>query len=342
MRSATRGGCLGSWAGLSLPSVCLSALVVWGLIPSAASSDVADPAPTRVFLWEVTPPSSAPAAADPSPEETEGSAGTLYILGATHVGRSAIEGFDPVIESAFERSEALAVEADLVATEDPGFQRFLMDVGQIQDGSKLEQWISPEVRQSLERALTERGMRSDAFEHFEPWLVALMLSGDALSRFGYLPTYGMGRYFVERGRSRPIVELEGARPQIEALDRMEPDVQQVMLQEALDGLWNLDARLQQIAALWSAGDAEGLEALLFHASATSPQRERFFEQMYFDRNRGMADRLEDPLRHGQVWFAIVGAGHVVGDQGLPALLAHRGYRVRQLVGTSGVAAQRAP
>jgi len=319
------------WRGIAL---CLCMLLV-PASPSPADPHrpggrpaVASRKPhARILLWEVSGP------ANPS--------GKVYLLGAAHVGQAPIRDFDPVIETAFARSQVLALEADLNAAAKPEFQAFIRERGELQAGTRIEDLLPVEVHGALRRALSERRLEPEAFEHFEPWLVSLMLSAEVLARFGYDARHGMGRYFLERGAAKQVVELEGARPEIELLDRLDPELQAQMLEDTLSQLDGLDLRVARMLQLWDAGDAAGLEALLFGESSAAGGRERFREQLYYRRNRSMARRLEEPLRTGQTWFGVVGAGHVVGARGIPALLAARGYRVRQLEASApGVPARR--
>ena len=48
------------------------------------------------------------------------------------------------------------------------------------------------------------------------------------------------------------------------------------------------------------------------------------------RNPGMAAGIAALHESGQKVFAAVGSLHMIGPSGLPALMAHRGYRVEQI------------
>ena len=45
-----------------------------------------------------------------------------------------------------------------------------------------------------------------------------------------------------------------------------------------------------------------------------------------ERNQNMAEHIDELLREARTWF-VVGAGHMVGEQGIPTLLAGRGHRI---------------
>jgi uncharacterized protein YbaP (TraB family) len=43
----------------------------------------------------------------------------------------------------------------------------------------------------------------------------------------------------------------------------------------------------------------------------------------------MADKIDRYLTQNSVYFVVVGAGHLIGDQGIVKLLEKRGYKVTQ-------------
>jgi uncharacterized protein len=276
--------------------------------------------PRHVFLWEVA---------------TSGETSSrLYLLGAMHVGREQILSLDPVIEDAFARSDVLAVEAHVPRSDERAFQQFMLARGTLDDGSTLRERIPEPLHAALQRAVTAQKHVSSTYEPLEPWLVALMLSADDHARAGYRVEFGMESYFLGRvGAHRRIEELEGALRQIEVLDALPRAVQNAMLAETLQRLGRSETRAREIEAIWEAGDAERLAAFLFDRRSGAAQL-RLLEHVYFARNRAMAARLEAALRGPGVWFAIVGAGHLVGERGIPALLARAGHRVRQLEASS--------
>ena len=56
----------------------------------------------------------------------------------------------------------------------------------------------------------------------------------------------------------------------------------------------------------------------------------------------MAQRLDELLKEERVWFVVLGAGHMVGDEGIPALLAGRGHRVSRVAKSAVPVAPDAP
>ena len=59
----------------------------------------------------------------------------------------------------------------------------------------------------------------------------------------------------------------------------------------------------------------------------NPQFAPLYEKVFYERNETMSDLLEDLARDGKTRLVVIGAGHMVGPRGIPALLASRGFRV---------------
>ena len=54
------------------------------------------------------------------------------------------------------------------------------------------------------------------------------------------------------------------------------------------------------------------------------------QALQIGRNLGWDTRIEQMLADGEAPFVAVGAAHMFGGQGLPALLAAHGYTVRRV------------
>jgi uncharacterized protein YbaP (TraB family) len=80
---------------------------------------------------------------------------------------------------------------------------------------------------------------------------------------------------------------------------------------------------------WEAGNPDAMADIVFER-ADDPAFRPLYERVLYQRNRAMAERLTVMADQPDIHFVVVGAAHLVGDQGLPALLAKRGFEVRQL------------
>ena len=78
---------------------------------------------------------------------------------------------------------------------------------------------------------------------------------------------------------------------------------------------------------WRRGDAESLARLTRTSFRDLPAAG---ERLISARNRNWIPKLERFIHSGQIYFVVVGAGHMGGPEGVIALLKARGYRIEEL------------
>jgi hypothetical protein len=267
-----------------------------------ATAEAPAPAPVeRAFLWEV--------------KGAQDQGGTVYVVGSIHLGRPGELSFPASMEAAFARSDALVVEVDVGAVDAMGLQRFILEQGMLPPNQRLSERL---------------GLPLAGLERMRPWVVAVTLSVMELQRAGYQAGLGVDRVFLDRARgAKEIIELETAEGQLRMLAGLPEPLQDTMLRDQLSRSEQLTQGLEQIISAWKAGDAEGMAALVFR-DEEDPSLRPVYEKLFYERNARMAQALGGMLAQPRTWFVVVGAGHVVGPQGVVALLEKQGHRVRQL------------
>ena len=298
-----------------LLSLVFAALLGLGCATAPSPAPTAAEAPVdRAFLWEV--------------KSDQG--GTAYVVGSIHLGRPGELSFPASMEEAFARSDALVVEVDVGVVDQKALQRFILEQGLLPPDQRLSERLDPETAKLLGLAAERAGLPLAGLERMRPWVVAVTLSVMELQRSGYQTGLGVDRMFLDRARgTKQIVELESAEAQLRMLASLPEPLQDAMLRDQLSRSEHFTQGLEQITEAWKAGDAERMEALVFRDQA-SPEFRPVYEKLFYERNARMAEALGKLLAQPRTWFVVVGAGHVVGPQGLVALLEGQGHRVRQL------------
>ncbi len=87
--------------------------------------------------------------------------------------------------------------------------------------------------------------------------------------------------------------------------------------------------LQKMQTAYLTGDADTLLQLIYEQDAGPPS---LMKKLVDDRNVTMTASLEQYLKGKEPCFVVVGAAHLLGDNGIVKLLQNKGYRV-QLVAT---------
>ncbi|MGE4291382.1 MAG: TraB/GumN family protein [Desulfovibrio sp.] len=268
------------------------------------------PAQAAGFLWRV-----------------ERHGGTAYLLGSMHFADASFYPLDPALERAFEKSAALVVEADI--TQDPaGMIRLLRELAQYPAGQNLGQALSDEAKAAFQRA----GQDWTRFDRFRPWYALTAMESEQMVHLGFRPELGIDLHFLKRAHERgmPVRELEGVEEQFRMLADLEELNQDAFVRFSLLQLRTLDTQARRMAEIWKQGDAPALEQLLFGSPLFNAIFKPLNEKLYFQRNRSMTQKILGYLNSGKVHFIVVGAGHVIGSQGLLELLRNQGCTLVQM------------
>lgn len=126
---------------------------------------------------------------------------------------------------------------------------------------------------------------------------------------------------------RPIRELEGLRGQLSIFDRLPETAQRSMLAAVVRENENTRRDPERLQRAWLAGNAETIEQATREGFLADPVLR---EALLVGRNRRWAAVLPPLLAEAPRPLIAVGAAHLVGPEGLPALLKAQGYRVRRL------------
>jgi uncharacterized protein YbaP (TraB family) len=162
----------------------------------------------------------------------------------------------------------------------------------------------------------------------------MMLANDDLASAGFKSEAGVEPQLAARGatKQKPTRGLETAREQIERFDTLPLATQELLLRETLESEKHSESE-ETLEDAWRRGDLAALERTIF-STPTGEHAAPFFEAIYFARNRGFAREIAALIDAGGRWFVTLGAGHVVGEQGVPRLLAVQGYRVERVPKTA--------
>jgi uncharacterized protein YbaP (TraB family) len=258
--------------------------------------------------------------------------GRLYLMGSVHMGTPAMQDMGAVVSDAFARSEELVVEVD-ISNLDPVETAVLMQRhGSFSDESQLGDVVRPETHALLTDYLAARGLPTAAFETMKPWLVSTMVAVMEFEDAGLDGRLGVDQAFIDQAGEKPIVPLETFESQISMLSGLDLEIQDLMLEDSLLKSGEMQQHSNRIVESWRFGDEVELERILFEDLDTTPALAPFYQVMFYDRNERMTELLVELSRDGIPRFVVLGAGHMVGEQGVPALLAVEGFRVEQIGG----------
>lgn len=279
-----------------------ASLALAGCSPEAdeAPSDFPEASPA---LWEVS-----------SPEGKQ-----AWLFGTVHALPDGLEWRTAAVDHAFDQSGVLVVEiADLDDTQ-TSFNEFRSRAYTPGMPDLLDRFQGPE-REQVEALVERTGGDADDYSDMESWAAAIVLASGIRSGD---PQNGVDRALIARGR--PVEALESYAGQFTIFDTLPADAQDDFLlgvaQEA--GQDSGDA----IMRAWLTGDVERLDEL---SNASLLQYPVLRQRLLVDRNTAWVDKITAMIESERRPFVATGAGHMVGTEGLPALLAARGYTVQRI------------
>ncbi len=173
-------------------------------------------------------------------------------------------------------------------------------------------------------------MPPGALEPLKPWMAALTLTIVPLVQAGYDQESGVDRsidaYADAAGKS--MRALETADQQLSFFANLSPEIQREMLQEAISESENITTMIGEMSSAWERGDDAALERAVIDDSRDDYPE--LYQMLFVDRNNAWMTVLTREMEGSGVDFVAVGAGHIIGPDGLVAQLRARGYRVERV------------
>ena len=279
-----------------------------GLVAALVLASCARPEPASPALWLI-----------------EGQGGErAWLFGTIHALPDPVEWRTAKIEAALDASDQLVLE---VAAVDDGatIGKIFARLGSSPGLASLPMRLSPEDRSELQSDMAAVGLAPGALDRLETWAAALALQQAVAAREGIDSSNGIDRALV-RGWNKPVAELEGAATQLAIFDRLAEDDQRALLLAVLRG-GKAGEEIERLARAWMQGDMALIGKEVEGDFLSDPELR---EALLVGRNRAWVVKLEASLKQGARPFVAVGAAHLAGPEGLPAMFSAKGYKVTRV------------
>jgi hypothetical protein len=268
------------------------------------------------------------AQAEPAIWVVKGPHATVYLFGTIHaLSKDAPWRSSPKVDAAIKQSQTLWLEIPNV-DDAASMQPLVMQLG-MDPSHPLSSKLTPEQLAKLTKDAASSGLPGGEaiFESMKPWLAGLMLSLAPLMQAGYDPNSGveleLKPEFVKA--NKPVKGFETAEQQMHFLADM-PDKQQLdFLISELDDYDTAIDKFKQMLAAWAVGDVDALDKL--NNAEFRDKYPDLFQTLVVKRNESFTKQIQDLLKGDGVSFVAVGAGHLVGKEGVPAMLEKQGFKV---------------
>ena len=247
-----------------------------------------------------------------------------WLLGTIHALARPADWRGPAIAQALDQASVISVEVGNL-DDAAAMASALTALSRTPGQPPLSARVEPELRPALAKLLASAGLKDNGFGDTESWAAALTLAraGDA----SLDPQFGIDRAILKARQRKPVLELEGARGQLGLFDALPEKEQRDLLAIIVRDGGSDGSASGSLAAAWRKGDMAAIEAETHRGLLADPELR---EALFAARNRAWAAKIEALMRQGARPFVAVGAAHMAGSEGLPALLAERGFAVRRI------------
>ena len=254
---------------------------------------------------------------------------TVFVFGSIHYLKKEFYPLDEKIENSFTQSDILAVEANINDIKRGDIQK-LVGSAFYPDNETLEKNVSVETYEMVKKELGGLSLPADVINKERPWFLALTFTSLETLKLGFDPRYGIDNYFLSKATGKKIFELESFDYQISLFSKLSDKDQELFLLYTLKDLNVLRQELDGLIQAWNSGDTKSMELILTKSLEEDKRLSPIYEKLVYERNREMASKIEDYLKRKETYFVIIGAGHLVGDQGIIQILKGKGFLVEQL------------
>ena len=253
----------------------------------------------------------------------------IYLVGSVHMLSQDYYPLSAALEAAYKSSDLLVEEADLGEMLAPDAQMQFLTRSMLPADQSLDQLVSPATLALVNKHVESTGLPFEPLKRFKPWAIALTLMAMEWQKAGFDAELGLDKHFYDLAQTdgKTVQGLETVEYQISRFDGMTRDQQDRLLADTLKGFDTEMANVSKLADAWKAGDAPAVERVVLQDLRQDPQ---MYERLLVERNRNWLPKLEALLTGQRPALVVVGAAHLVGPDGLLALLKAKGFMVQQL------------
>tara|TARA_R110002073_G_scaffold192146_3_gene350891 strand:- start:422 stop:1306 length:885 start_codon:yes stop_codon:yes gene_type:complete len=252
-----------------------------------------------------------------------------YLGGTVHLLRPGDYPLPDEFEQAYQASSQLYFETDIGSMSDISVQTQMLQQLTYSDGRTLRTVLSDEAYTALAAYTATTGLPIAMLEAFKPGLLVSTLQVLVFQSMGFTPQ-GVDAFFHSRalGDGKTEGQLETVQEQIGFIAAMGEGNESEFILLSLEELEEVGDVMEDMIGAWRSGDSEALSELFVEEmKAESPQ---LYDSLLLQRNLRWIPQIDQMLEDSDTEFVLVGAAHIVGENGLLDLLAQQGYEIEQL------------
>ncbi|WNJ18566.1 TraB/GumN family protein [Pontibacter sp. G13] len=261
--------------------------------------------------------------------EGQGLKNASYLYGTIHVIPKDSFYLDKSVTRLFKKADKIVMEIDPSEMQSGGlgalvnsFRGMLMP-----KDTSLQSLIGDQAFLSLQRFMKDSiDTPFPLYQRMRPIYISQYISTEYCTE-EELDSYEIRFMEMAEDKGIPIIGLETATEQADVLNSISLTEQAEMLTDVLSNPQKSCEQMEEMVSLYRRQDLIGLSELIGEADEFS---ERMDNALLRDRNQNWIPKLADWMNEESLFIAV-GAGHLIGPDGLIVLLRNMGYTVSPVI-----------
>ena len=270
--------------------------------------------------------SAAPAWAAPALWKVSDADSTILLFGSVHILPGDFEWRTPHFDQALAKVDTVMFETDVSAAAQALIAAEAFARGVYTDGTLLTDLLDDAQEARLRQAAAEYDVPFGPLLAMRPWMAVSMISQAAMARAGFVGIGVEGQLLPELAHKK-MQYFETGLFQLDLLTSSDDAEDAAEVVATLDDMATMPTQINTMLQHWVDGQSDGLLELLVEQMATDPD---MIDTIIYQRNVNWVAPIEDLLADNELTLIVVGAAHLLGERGVPALLEAKGYTVSRV------------
>lgn len=271
---------------------------------------------------------TSPALADPAMWRVSDADSEIILFGSVHVLRPETQWRTDQLDTALQTADEVYYETPMTAAAMANVAALLPSFAVNAPGEPLSSWLTDEQNIQLDRVARGIGASGAVLEPYRPWFAGVQLSIGYVQMSGYSPTSGVETVLSNITDDERERYFESYEDQFGFFAGLSRETETDFLVQSLDQIENDPDMLDTMVDAWADGDLAVLNDI-FHTGMKAAGPE-LYDVLIVRRNTHWVDEIETMMAGSGETLIVVGAGHLVGEDGVPAMLTARGYTVERI------------
>lgn len=251
---------------------------------------------------------------------------TIILFGSVHVLPAGLDWTPAALAEALPKADDLWFEIPITPETQTQATALTQKLGPFPPSDSLSNHLTPAQGQKLRRVAGKLSLSTLALDRMRPWLAEVTLSLAMDARVGANASDGVEERI--QGLAPPTAQrraFETVSQQIGFLAGTPMDTQIASLDETLSEIEDRPETYDKVIADWLAGDTAALKT-----DALDPLQKAaplLYRRLIVERNTRWTQTIRQRLRGHGLTVIVVGVGHLVGPDSVPAMLRAKGVPV---------------